>query len=433
MEREQFGSRFGVLVALAGSAIGLGNLWRFPYMVKEYGGAAFILVYIVFVFVLCLPILMSEFMIGRRSRSNAFRAFDKLAPGTKWKWTGVLMVITPTIILSYYSVIGGWCLNYLVSPDKVLGEFISSTPAPLIGHSIFLLVTAIIVAKGVEKGIEKFGKIMMPVLFILVIIITLRSMTLNGAQEGINYLFNPDFSKITPEVCAAALGQAFFSLSIGVGTVLTYASYVNKSYNIARSSIATVTADLIFALIASCAIMPAVFAFGLETSEGPGLVFETLPFIFSKMPFGKLIALAFFFTLTMAALTSSISMFEVGVAYFSEEKKISRKKAAAIVFCIAWVTGVLCSLSFGSLSGIKLCGNTIFNFCDKLCSNFLMPLGGLLMVLFVGWKLKKNDVSDEFTNGGTLPRNARYFNLVYFLIRYLAPIAVLIIFITNLI
>lgn len=446
MEREHFGSRFGVLMALAGSAIGLGNLWRFPYMVGEYGGAAFIFVYIIFVFVLCLPILFSEFIIGRRSHTNAFGAFKKLAPGTGWKWSGVLMVITPVLVLSYYSVIGGWSLEYLfkagtfgftsgVTESELGGMFsgfISSVWAPLFGHTVFLLITALVVLGGVKKGIEKFGKVMMPLLFFIVIAIAVRSMTLPGSQDGIAYLFHPDFSKITPSVCAAALGQSFFSLSIGFGTVLTYASYVKKKENIAASSFYTAVSDLVFALIASCAIMPAVFAFGLDSNEGPGLVFETLPFIFSKMPVGGLVEVLFFLALVVAALTSSVSLFEVGVAYFAEERKMSRKKASAIVFMIAWIAGIFCSLSFGPLSDIKLFGNTIFNFFDKLSANYLMPLGGLLVVLFVGWKMKKPDVRDEFTNSGTLRNNSRIFDAVYFLIRYIAPAVILIIFVSNL-
>lgn len=447
MERESFGSRFGVLVALAGSAVGLGNLWRFPYLVGSYGGGAFIFIYIICVFLLCLPILFSEVIVGRRSQTNAFGAFKKLAPGTRWKWFGALTVFTPIIVVSYYSVIGGWSLEYFFKActfgftDNVsrseLGtmfeSFITSVWAPLFGHTAFLLLTGIIIAAGVKGGIERFGKVMMPLLFIVVIIIAVRAATLPGAKEGLYYLFKPDFSKVDASLCAAALGQAFFSLSLGVGTMLTYASYIKKDENIATSSTYTAVSDFVFALIASCAILPAVFAFGLDPQEGPGLVFETLPFIFSQMPAGGIIAILFFLALIVAALTSSISLYEVGVAYLVEERHLSRKWASAIVFAVAWVMGAFCSLSFGPMADFKIFGETIFNFFDKMSANFLMPAGGLLIVVFVGWKMKKEDVTDEFTNGGTLKTNKKMSSFVYFLIRYVCPAAVLAVFVTNLI
>ena len=433
MKRENFGSQFGTIMAMTGSAVGLGNLWRYPYMVGVYGGAAFVLVYIIVVFLLCLPILNSEMIAGRRSQTNAFRAFNVLAPGSKWKWAGVLMVFTPLVVLSYYSVIGGWSLEYLYKAlcfdftasahtraelDSIFSNFISSAWTPLIGHTIFLGVTAMIVVLGVKKGIENFGKVMMPLLFLTVIAIAVRSFTLPGAKEGLIYLFRPDFTKITPEVCAAALGQGFFSLSVGFGIMLTYGSYTRKDANIATNSTWTAIADLMFALIASCAIMPAVFAFGLNPQEGPGLVFETLPFIFANMPAGGIIAILFFIALLVAALTSSVSLVEVGVAWLVEEKHLSRKASTWIVFAVTWIVGILCSLSFGRLSGISIFGNSIFNFLDKFSANFLMPLGALLIVLFVGWKMKKPDVIDEFTNGGTLKGNLRISGFIYFLIRY---------------
>ena len=446
MEREHFKSTFGVLVAMAGSAIGLGNLWRFPYMVGVYGGAAFIFVYIILVFLLCLPILFSEVIVGRRSHTNAFIAFERLAPGSAWKWTGILMVATPILVVSYYSVIGGWSLEYLFKActfsftqgatrdelGTIFNSFITSTWTPIIWHTVFLLLTAAVILGGVNKGIEKFGKVMMPLLFLTVIAIAVRSVTLPGAGEGLVYLFKPDFSKITPEVCAAALGQGFFSLSVGFGIMLTYGSYTRKEANIALNSTWTAVADLMFALIASCAIMPAVFAFGLNPQEGPGLVFETLPFLFANMPLGGFVAILFFLALLVAALTSSVSLFEVGVAWLVEEKHLSRKTSTWIVFAVTWAIGVLCSLSFGRLSGISIFGNSIFNFLDKLSANWLMPLGALLIVIFTGWKMKKSDVIDEFTNSGTLRGNARLSGFIYFLIRWLAPVAILIIFLSNL-
>lgn len=447
MERENFGTRFGVLVAMAGSAIGLGNLWRFPYLVGSYGGAAFVFVYIICVFILCLPILFSEVIIGRRSSSNAFGAYRKLAPGTKWKWLGVLSIVTPLIIVSYYSVVGGWGVEYFFKAamfefttgvtrselGSMFSKFTSSVWAPLMGHSIFLLLTAFIVISGVKSGIEKFGKIMMPLLFVLIIVIAVRAVTLPGAAEGLKYLFSPDFSKIDASVCSAALGQAFFSLSLGMGTMLTYGSYISKKENLAASSTYTAVSDTLFALLASCAIMPAVFAFGLNPQEGPSLVFETLPFIFSNMPMGGIVAILFFLALIVAALTSSISLYEVVVAYLVEEKQYTRRGASILVFIVAWVLGALCSLSFGPLSGFKIFGQTIFNLFDKLSANILMPVGGLLLVIFAGWVMKKDDVIGEFTNGGTLKWNRKISGFVYFMIRYICPLIVIAVFASSLI
>lgn len=448
MKRENFGSRFGAIMAMTGSAVGLGNLWRFPYMVGVYGGAAFVLVYIIVVFLLCLPILNSEMITGRHGQTNAFGAFRKLAPGTGWKWAGVLMIFTPLVVLSYYSVIGGWSIEYLYKSvcfdftavsrtredlDGIFSGYISSVWAPIAGHTVFLGATALIVVLGVRKGIENFGKVMMPLLFVLVILIAVRAATLPGAGEGFAYLFRPDFSKITPEVCAAALGQGFFSLSVGFGIMLTYASYMNKSDSIGKSSLLIATSDLLFALIASCAIMPAVFAFGLSPEAGPSLLFEVLPFIFSQMPAGGVIAILFFVALLVAALTSSVSILEVGVAWLVEEKHMSRKKASLVIFVGTWILGVICSLSFGPLSHIRIFGDIIFDFLDKFSSNVLMTVGALVIVLFVGWKMKKEDVRSEFTNGGTLRAEGRLFGIMYFIIRYAAPAAILVIMISNLI
>ena len=443
MARDSFGSRFGALVAMAGSAVGLGNLWRFPYLVGENGGAAFIIVYILFSFIICLPIFISEFVIGRRSQKNAFAAFRDLSGGSSWKWVGLFTVIVPMIVLSYYSVIGGWAVEYLfksvtfsfsstMTQGSMFMDFVSSTWAPLIMHTLFMLVTTVIVLVGIKDGIEKFSKVMMPMLFFLVLAIAVYTLTLPGAGKGLEYLFNPDFSKIDGKACAAALGQAFFSLSLGFGTIMTYASYVDKNENMMFQSTATAVSDLIFAIIAGMAIMPAVFAFNLNPQSGPGLVFETLPYVFSQMPAGGVIAIVFFVALIVAALTSSISMMEVGVAYLVEEKKFTRVRACVAIFILCWLVGALCSLSFGPLSDVKIAGSNLFDFFDNLSSNILMALGSLLPVLFVGWRLKKTDVYDEFTNGGSLSRNVKLFGVLWFLIRYICPLAILIIFISGL-
>ena len=445
MSRDSFGSRFGALVAMAGSAVGLGNLWRFPYLVGENGGAAFIIVYILLSFLICLPIFISEFVIGRRSQKNAYAAFRDLSGGSAWRWVGLFTIIVPLVVLSYYSVIGGWSVDYLLKSaafafesasqsamSTMFSDFVSSTWGPLLAHTGFLLVTTLIVVVGIKDGIEKFSKVMMPLLFFMVLAIAIYSMTLPGAKAGLDYLFNPDFSKITGKACAAALGQAFFSLSLGFGTIMTYASYVDKKENILFQSTATAVSDLMFALIAGMAIMPAVFAFGLNPQSGPGLVFETLPFVFGQMPAGGFVAILFFLALLVAALTSSISMLEVAVAYLVEEKGFSRVWACVVLFVICWVVGAVCSLSFGPLSDVKIDGGNLFDFFDNLSSNILMTLGSLLTVLFVGWRLKKTDVYDEFTNGGTLSRNAKLFGVLWFLIRYICPLAIISIFVSGL-
>lgn len=446
MMREGFGSRMGAILALAGSAVGLGNLWRFPYLVGENGGAAFILLYIVFAVFICIPLFTAEFIIGRRSQSNTFIAFSKVSGNSRWKWAGAFTVLIPALVVSYYSVIGGWSVAYFFKAcsfgftgveqtvlNGLFSNLVSSTWTPIIGHTVFMAATALIVAVGIKKGIEKFSKIMMPLLFIMVIVIAGYSLFLPGASEGVDYLFRPDFSKINAKSCIAALGQAFFSLSLGFGIIMTYASYVSRQESVVYQSVATAVSDSVFAIIAGLAIMPAVFAFGLEPGAGPGLVFQTLPYIFSQMPMGGIIAIIFFAALLIAAITSSISMCEVVVAAISEERKISRKKATAIVFAIVWSLGIICSLSFGPLSDVKIFGLSFFDLFDQVSANILMPLGGLLVAIFVGWKMKKSDVYEEFTNSGTLAGSRKIFGICYFLVRYLAPIAIITIFITSII
>lgn len=448
-KRESFGSRFAVISAMAGSAVGLGNIWRFPYVLGQYGGAAFILVYIAASLLVALPIFFAESVIGRRSGRDTYGAMQLLAPGTAWKWAGLLTILSPLLILSYYSVVGGWSVEFLfkslsfsftekAAAEEVsgyFGKFISSTWQPLLSHTLFMALVAGVVLGGVKNGIERFSKVAMPLLFVLILFIVGYSLTLPGSRAGVEYLVKPDFSKLTADAYAAALGQAFFSLSLGVGTVLTYASYVKKEENLVVSGVGTAVSDLLFAMIAAFAVMPAVFAAGIEPGSGPGLVFQTLPYIFNTMSqampiTSALVSIAFFLTILAAALTSAISMLEVGVAYLVDEKGMERRKATLLLALGTWLLGVLCSLSFGPLAGVKLLGLRFFDFLDSLCSVWLLPLGGLLFTLFVGWWMSKADVRDELTNGGTC--NVRLFGLVYFLMRYLAPVGILVVFLTNL-
>lgn len=432
--RENFGSRFTAVMAMAGSAIGLGNIWRFPYMVGQNGGAAFIIIYLLAALFLSLPIFMAESIIGKASHKSTFGAMETLAPGTKWKWLGLITVASPLIIMSYYSVVGGWSIEFLFkslafkfnSPDvtSYFGNFISSTWGPLICHTLFLASCAIIVLCGVTKGIEKFSKITTPLLFVLIVVIMAYSCTLPGAKAGITYLLKPDFSKIDAQAVSMAVGQSFFSLSLGVGTILTYASYIKKEENLLATGLGTSAFDLLFAIIAGFAIMPAVFAAGIEPGAGPGLIFETLPYIFGKMGvhtpvLSGLIAILFFVTILFAALTSAISMYETGVAYLIEQKNFSRRNAVLVIFAGCWAVGVLCSLSFGPLAGFKVLGENIFGLLDKFASNILMPLGGILFTVFVGWKMPKPQVRSEIST------------VIYYLIKYVAPLGILAIMITQ--
>ena len=435
--RDSFGSSFGVLVALAGSAVGLGNLWRFPYLVGENGGAAFILIYLMFVCLLGIPVMLSEFIIGRRSQASVRSAYRILAPGKPWRIAGTLAVLCCILILSFYSVVGGWGIEYLLKAIRfdftigrdgdlstLFGEFTVSSWRPLVCHTIFLAASALIVIFGVKNGIEKFSKVMMPVLFVIMIGLAVRSLTLPGAGAGIDYLFKPDWSAVTPNTFLAALGQAFFSLSLGSGMVITYGSYVARKENILSISTKTALADTLFALIAGCAIMPAVFAFGISPSEGPGLVFITLPHIFSQIPLGGIVAILFFLALLLAALTSSISLLEVMVAFGMEEFHLKRKVSVTLSFIILWILGCLCSLSLGVLGNWKVFGKNIFDLFDFVSANILMLLGGLVAVVFAGWVLGRKIVHDELNNGGTLHVPAWLIDIFLFLIRFLAPAAI---------
>ena len=436
-KRDGFGSRFGVLVAVAGSAIGLGNLWRFPYLVGNNGGAAFIVVYITMAIVLCLPIMISEFVIGRRTQSNAIGAVKKLAPKSGWLSIGVISVATAFMISCFYSVVGGWTLEYIVKSfssgflvndnstlAKTFSNFTTSPVRPAVMMLIYLAINAFIVSAGIKNGIEKYAKILMPALFVLIIILAIRSLTLPGAQAGLSFLFNPDFSKLTAGSVLAALGQAFFSLSVGMGCIITYGSYVDKKENLMNISLTTAIADTTFAILAGLAIIPAVFAFGISPGEGPGLVFITLPQIFAQMPFGQVISFVFFVILLVAAITSSISLLEVVVAYFVEELKMSRRVATLITFSVIGLFGVLCSLSLGELKEITLFGKNMFDLFDYTTSNIMLPAGGLLIVLFVGWKMKQEDVQDELFNQGSIPFKKNLFKGIIIGIKFLAPIAI---------
>lgn len=449
-KREKFGSRMGVILAMAGSAIGLGNIWRFPYVVGQNGGAAFVLIYIFSMLVISLPVFIAEVIIGRRSRANAAHAMGRLAPGKPfWKKVGFMAVLIPTLIASYYSVIGGWSIGFMfkgcfnsfafMAPEQasnLFGPYVSSTWLPLVTHLVFLLLCAVVVAAGVTSGIEKFSKYAIPVLFVMIVVILVYAINLPGARAGVQYLLKPDWSLLTPRSFACALGQSFFSLSLGMGIIVTYGSYVSGKENILVSSTGTAVSDLLFAILAGLAIMPAVFAAGIEPSAGPGLIFQSIPYVFAKMGaqipvLSAIMAVVFFLAVIIAAMTSCISLMEVGTAWVIERFGMRRKVATWVIFAICAVLGVICSLSFGPLSSLTVFGENIFGCFDYVCSNIFLMVMAFISVIFVGFVMKKEDVRDEFTNGGTLKGSSRLFGAFYFLIKWVAPIAVLLIFITN--
>ena len=438
--RENFGSRAAVIMAMAGSAIGLGNIWRFPYLVGQNGGAAFVVIYIGFTLLLSLPIFLAESAIGRSAGKDSRSAIAAWVPGRAGRWLGLLTVFTPLWIVSYYSVVGGWSLDYLFQasrlefihtpPELLTGsfeQFIGRTWMPLVCHLLFMLATVTIVALGVKTGIERFSKICIPVLFILIVVITLYSLSLPGASKGVEYLVKPDFSKVTGHTFLDALGQSFYSLSLGMGIIITYSSYVSKEENLMVAGFGTSVCDLLFAYLAGFAIMPAVFAAGIAPGSGPGLIFDTLPFIFSEMGqqmpvLSSIAAILFFLTILFAALTSSVSLIEVGVAYLTETKGFSRRKACLWLFILCGAAGALASLSFGPLKDVHLFGQPIFDFADSFASNVLLVAGGVVSVLLAGWVMPRDVMYRELTNQGTKPLNVKLFPLFYFLLRYVVPL-----------
>ncbi len=441
MERGNFATKIGAVLASAGSAVGLGNIWRFPTECGSNGGAAFILIYLLCVLFLAMPVMIAEFIIGRASRSNAVGSYRVLAPGKPWVVSGFLGVLAGFLVLSYYSVVAGWTLDYtfesltgnLMANDHfgtLFNDFVSSPWRPIIFLTIFMLLTHAVVAAGVEKGIERYSKIMMPVLLVIMLILTGFSMTMPNAIEGLRFLLQPDFSKVTKDVVLSAMGQAFFSLSVGMGTLATYASYFNKETKLVHSALSVCAIDTLVAISAGFIIFPAVFSVGVSADSGPGLVFITLPHVFQKA-FGNLPLLEYIFSslfymlLLLAALTSSISMHEISTAYIHETFKFSRHKAATIVTAICLLLGIFCSLSFGLWKHITVAGMGFFDLFDFITAKFLMPLGGLLICTFVGWDMNKKLVASEL--------NSRFTPLLMLLFSWVAPIGIGIIFVYGLI
>ena len=443
-KRDGFGSKLGIIAAAAGSAIGLGNIYRFPCEVGENGGAAFLLFYLIVVNLLGLPVMLSELVIGRRSQSNSVGAFHKLAPNTKWPIVGYMGVLCGFLIFAFYSTVSGWTLEYIVKSvtnsfhGKDLATIESEFAAfhdmgwrNVMWQGIFIFMTGFVVFRGVQNGIEKTAKVLMPLLLGILIILGIRSMTLPGAKEGLSFLFRPDFSKITGKVMVEALGQGFFSLSLGMGVLITYGSYVKKEDNLTSTAFSVVIADTAIAILAGLVIFPAAFSFGVKPEAGMGLVFNTLPMLFNQITGGYWFCLIFFVLLAIAALTSTISLLEVLVAYLSEGMHLKRTWATVIACAGTMVLGVFASLSLMSETPFAVAGHTVFDMMDFLSSNILLPIGGVLIVIFVGWRLGKQKFFEEVTNEGALKAPLK--RIIFFIIRYLAPVAIAIVFISGLI
>ena len=448
LERANFSSKLGVILATAGSAVGLGNVWRFPYMAGENGGAIFILIYILCVLLLGIPCMISEFIIGRHGQANTARAYKKLAGRTPWSVIGYMGVLTGFLITGYYAVVAGWCLQYVWASligqmhgdptyfQTYFAEFSADPVKPIFWTVIILGGTYLIIKSGVRDGIERASKLMMPTLFLLLLVIVGASCLLPDAGKGIEFLFKPDFTAINSDVFLAALGQAFYSLSIAMGCICTYASYFSRQTDLTKSAVQIGVIDSFVAILAGLMIFPAAFSVGVSPDSGPSLIFITLPNVFhqafASMPVvGYIIALLFFVLLSLAALTSLMSLHEVSTAFFHEELHITRKRAAVIVTVSTCIIGIFCSLSLGAVGQtLEFFGRSLFDWFDFVTGQIFLPVVGFLTCIFIGWYAPHKVVRDEFTNWGTL--RGRYFHLFLFQVKYVCPIGILFIFLHQL-
>lgn len=437
--RGSWGSSFGFIMAAAGSAVGLGNLWKFPYLAGKNGGAVFVVVYLLMVVFVGFTMMLGEMIIGRKTQLDPYGAYKKL--NKNWGFLGSIGILTAFLILSYYSVVGGWVIKYIVatltggiSADKAgyFTGFIGAPVEPLIYHGIFMVLTVAIVIKGISGGIEKASKIMMPALFVMLIMVAIRSMTLEGASAGISYYLKPDFSKFNARVLVDALGQVFFSLSLGMGALITYGSYLKGDENLEKNALIIPGLDTAVALLAGFAVLPAVFAFGFEPGQGAGLMFITLPAVFDAMPFGAVFGVIFFVLVFFAALTSAISLLEVAVAYCIDTLKWTRTKAVAITSTLMFIIGIFASLSMGVLADfeIPLFNKTVFDTLDYLTSNILMPVGGFLMAIFLGYIWGVDEAVAEVKKSPGVSFKLEKFWII--LIKYIVPVAIFIVLLSSL-
>lgn len=433
-QREQWTSKIGFVLAAAGSAIGLGAIWKFPYMAGTNGGSVFVLLFIICTLLIGLPILLAEFVIGRRGHADAVTSLRKLSTGRSWAWVGWMGLATSFIILSFYSVVGGWILSYLVRAftfsleGSDYGELFNTTIANpwevLAAQALFMALSVFIVQSGIRGGIERASRWIMPLLFISFIILAIRSLTLDGAMEGVRFLFVPDWSYLNGKTFLVALGQAFFSLSVGVTAMMTYASYLSKEEKLGQSAFNVSILNIGISILAGLVIFPAVFALGHSPEQGPGLIFVILPAIFNEIPFGSVFLIIFFLLMLFATITSAIAMLEIVVSTGIRKKHDRRKRAAWVFGGLIFLVGIPSALSFGVLSNVQIFGNSIFDFADILTSRIAMPLGALAVSLFAGFILTKEDTADELRMNATLHA---FWKII---MRYFAPLAILVIFIT---
>ena len=445
-----FASKVGAILAVAGSAVGLGNVWRFPTEAGEHGGAAFILIYVLFMLLLGVPVMVTEFVIGRHGHKDVTHSFLSMSGGRRgWKWMGLLPVVAGFLVLSYYSVVAGWTLYYafvaglngFAGKDAATyaADFVSFSSHPLwpsVWMAVTVSLTCGVVALGVRRGIERGAKIMMPLLFLLILVLVGCSLSLPGAERGLRFLLQPDFSRVTGSTVLSAMGQAFFSLSVGICCLCTYACYFRRDVDLMKDGLKVASIDTLVALLSGLIIFPAVYSVpGLQPDAGPSLVFITLPNVFQQVFSGVpllayVFSLLFYLLLVMAALTSSISMLEMAVAYFHEEWRVSRPLSAIGVSLVCLLLGTACSLSFGVWADVKVLGLNFFDLFDFLVAKLLMPIGSLLMCVFVGWVVDEQVVRQEITNQGTL--RSPLYRLWLFLVRYVAPLCILLIFANEL-
>jgi len=435
VQRDKWSSKVGFVLAAAGSAIGLGNIWKFPYSVGVNGGGAYVALYLLFLVIIGIPLMLAAITLGRKTQLSVFGAYKSI--DKRWSFAGALAVICGFVILAFYSTVGGWVLFYL--KNALLGNLNSKDPAVLgqvfsdmmnspktlvLYQAIFLLLTMLIVVNGIKKGIENSSKVMMPALFILLLIIAVRSVTLSGSMEGIKFLLVPDFSKLNMDVAKNAMGQMFFSLSIGMGVMITYGSYLDKEVDLLSTAVSIPLLDTLAAMIAGFATIPAVFALGFEVGEGPGLMFVTLPAVFASMPMGQFFCIAFFLMVTFASLTSSMSMLEISVSYFVDEWKKDRKTVTLIVGLVVFLMGIPASLSLVEGSGFRIGSLGFFDIYDKLTSNILLTTGGFLLCIFVAWVLTTKEAIKEIEISGTKFKLADMWS---FLVKYIVPVGIFII------
>ncbi len=445
--REQWGSKIGFILAAAGSAIGLGNIWKFPYIAGQNGGAAFIFIYLLCTAIIGLPVLIGEILIGRTTQKNPVGAFKQLAGSKFWAGVGGMGIVAGFVILSYYAVVAGWALGYVYqaisgsfynfSEPAAAGEYFNSLiadPVWIVGYfAVFMGLTMAVVFSGVQNGIERGSKIMMPILFLLLFVLVIRGVTLEGAGKGIEYLLHPDWSHVTAQSFLIALGQAFFTLSMGMGAMLTYGSYMSKKDNVPSAALSIVVLDTAIALMAGLAIFTGVFATGLAPDAGPGLIFHTLPVVFTKMPGGYLFSIIFFLLLSIAALTSTISLLEVIIAYYVDEKKWTRHKAVIIFGGITFLLGVPSALSYNVMADFKIFGLNFFDSVDYLSSNILLPLGGLFISIFIAYRWKLNNALVELKKGAedlfdNYPIIITFWKIF---IKYFAPVLIFLVFLNS--